>query len=468
MQVVSTSDCRDRRSIDSTTRRGSRHRRWAHRHRHGAGAAIWDPLSGAARDMDTDETSTVRAVAFGDGDRLGATSDSGRPLRLGASVPGRRHVSSRSSPSDVEGGKLRFSTDLNAWSWGPYMGTSRRRVRRKFTVGASATSLPMATVHGQRHGRPRSGHRRHSDRRRTVDEARPHRHVGPPRDAAARWPRVRRRDGSIGSVSFRPGPSSPEGLGVWQLDGVTVRVLGHRATDPVTAIAPGANGWAIGLSTGEVLRTAGPVEASRRSPRWRARRGIAMLDSGGVAIADGQGAVTVVDPSGASTAVPLDRPIRSLASRGDWLLQVRTTGRSTWSTRPGRRERWPGGEGARRRGRRPRGEPGRHEDSSAAATIDHRVWTIASDGGLERAMTCSATPIGSTRCPSARTATGSHRPARTSASSSGAWTPASVSATRSRSFGSPCSRSAARGTASSSSPTISRACGAGTCDPRHG
>ena len=108
---------------------------------------------------------------------------------------------------------------------------------------------------------------------------------------------------------------------MWQLDGVTGAILGHRATDPVTAIAPGANGWAIGLSTGEVLRTAGPVDglatvATVAGPV----KAIAMLDSGGLAIADKAGAVTVVEPSGASTAVPLASPIFSLASRGNWLF----------------------------------------------------------------------------------------------------------------------------------------------------
>ena len=109
--------------------------------------------------------------------------------------------------------------------------------------------------------------------------------------------------------------------GVWQLDGVTGAVLGHRATESVTAIGPGANGWAVGLSTGEVLRTAGPVDGlSTATSVAGPVAAVAMLDSGVVAIADHAGAVSLVAPSGAPTVVPLASPILSLASRGDVLF----------------------------------------------------------------------------------------------------------------------------------------------------
>ena len=277
------------------------------------------PLSDALDTWSTDDTSTVQAIAFGDDDRLGATSDSGDLFIWDTSTPGTAPRQFPVFASDVVGGKLRFSTDLNAWIVGSQKGDLRVvGFDDKFTVGASATSLPMAqSVRRQRHGRPRPGHRRHGDWRRHRRREWPHRHVGPHRDAATRWPCVRRR-------TDRSAPGLPAGPliaggpeGVWQLDGVTGAILGHRATDSVTAIGPGANGWAIGLSTGEVLRTAGPVDGLATVTTVAGPvAAIAMLDSGGVAIADHAGAVTVVEPSGASTVVPLDRPILSLASRG--------------------------------------------------------------------------------------------------------------------------------------------------------
>ena len=287
------------------------------------GAAIWDPVSGALDTWSTDDTSTVRAVALGDGDRMGATSDSGDLFIWDTSLPG---SSPRQFPvfaSDVEGGKLRFSTDLNAWVVGSLYGDLRVvGFDDKFTVGASATSLPMANPFTDS---ATDGHALDvaatATGAITVDES----------GRIVTWdllgtPALGGRvfaDARIDRLRVLPaGPiiaGGPEG--VWQLDGVTGAILGHRSTDPVTAIAPGANGWAIGLSTGEVLRTAGPVDGlSTVATVAKPVAAIAMLDSDAVAIADGQGVLTIVEPSGASTVVPLDRPILSLASHGDRLF----------------------------------------------------------------------------------------------------------------------------------------------------
>ena len=293
VQVVSTSDCRgpsldglddaigDLDIADGRIAIGTEQ-----------GATIWDPVSGGLETWSTDDTSTVRAIAFGDNDRLGATSDSGDLFVWDASVPDSTPRQFPVFASDVEGGKLRFSTDLNAWIVGSLYGDLRVvGFDDKFTVGASATSLPKdnpfddndTDAHALDIAATPTGAV-------TVDEA----------GRIVTWdllgtPPLGGRvfaDARIDRLRVLPsGPliaGGPEG--VWQLDGVTGAVLGHRATDRVTAIAPGANGWAIGLSTGEVLRTAGPVDglatvATVAGPV----AAIAMLDSGGVAIADDAG-----------------------------------------------------------------------------------------------------------------------------------------------------------------------------------
>ena len=107
------------------------------------GAAIWDPVSDTLDTWSTDDTSTVRAIAFGDGDRLAATSDSGDLFVWDTSTPGSPPRQFPVFASDVDGGKLRFSTDLNAWIVGSIYGDLRVvGFDDKFTVGASATSLP--------------------------------------------------------------------------------------------------------------------------------------------------------------------------------------------------------------------------------------------------------------------------------------------------------------------------------------
>ena len=385
VQVVSTSDCRgpsldrledlvgvldvaDGRIAIGTDR----------------GAAIWDPVSDALDEWSIEEASTVQALALGDGDRLAATSDEGDLFIWDTSAPGSAPDQFPVFADDVVGGKLRFSTDLNAWIVGSQKGDLRViGFDDDFDVGASVASLPMAGITDNDTDAHALDIAATATGAVTVDES----------GRIVSWDLVGTpplggrvfADARIDRLRVLPaGQLIAAGTeGVWQLDGVTGAVLGHRQTDPVTAIGPGANGWAIGLSTGEVLRTAGPVDGlttvTTVAPSVAA---VAMLDSGAVAIADGPGVVTIVEPSGASTVVPLDRPILSLASRGDRLFAGANSGEiyvidTTGTPREVARAREHDGSVDAL-------EVSPDGTKLASGSDDRQViiWTIGSDGGL--------------------------------------------------------------------------------------
>ena len=224
-----------------------------------------------SRSWSTDATSTVQSVAIGDGDRLAATSNSGDLFIWDTSTPGAAPRQFPVFASDVVGGKVRFSTDLNAWIVGSQEGDLRViGFDDTFTVGASATSLPMDIPFDTiRHGRQRPRYRREGDGERRR-RGWPHRDVGPHRDTATRWPCVRRctdrsAPGPPGGPLIAGGPE-----GVWQLDGVTGAIPRPPCDRSGDGDRPGRR--MAGPSDSRRARCCGrraPSTASRRSPRWR-------------------------------------------------------------------------------------------------------------------------------------------------------------------------------------------------------
>ncbi len=286
------------------------------------GAAIWDPSIGTLATFAADGPS-LRSIALAGGDRLGATSTTGDLLIWDTSV---EDALPRQFPvfgETVVGVRLRFSPEQNAWIAGSQKGDLRAvGSDGKFTLRASATSLPAADPASDNDETASALDIAVTETGAvTIDES----------GRIIRWDLVGIpplgdqvfADGRIDRLRAMPDGSLIAGGpdGVWQLDGVTGEVRDQRATESVTAIAPGVDGWAIGLQSGEVLRSTGSVDALAPIAVVSGPvNATAMLDTGAVAIADGEGAMTIVAPPGAMSALSIDGSVLSLASHGRWLF----------------------------------------------------------------------------------------------------------------------------------------------------
>ena len=293
------------------------------------GASIWDIATGDVQPLRAEQS--VTAVAWADESHLGATSSTGDLLVWDVSIDDPEPLVVAVFDANVAGVQLASVPESSAWVVGSDQGDLRVvQTSPRLTLLASSRSLPAIGNEIPGAG----GAALESDETTgalalaatdtgaiTIDE----------RARLITWDLV--GNPPLGEQVFTGGRidqlrALPNGAliaggpgGVWLLDSVTGAVMGHRETAGVTAIGPGKNGWAIGLASGEVLRSSGPVDdlavvTSVPGPV----RAVALLESGLVSVADKDGAVTLVGPSGVVAPVALAQPVSSLAASGRRIL----------------------------------------------------------------------------------------------------------------------------------------------------
>lgn len=294
-----------------------------------AGAAIWEPVSGDVQSLPSDES--VTTVAWGDRGELGGTSSTGNLLVWDTTTIDPEPLIVAVFDADVAGVRLAPVPEQSAWVVSSDVGDLRvLQTSPRLAMLSSSRSLPAIGSEG-----PDGAGEAFEESDGTAGAlALAVTETGVITiDGRARlvtWDRV--SSPPLGEQVFAGGRvdrfrALPDGSlvaggpdGVWLLDDVG-NIRDHRETAAVTAIAPGKDGWAIGLVSGEVLRTSGSVQslvpvATVPGPV----RALAFLDSGTIAIADTAGAVTIVPGSGASQPLSFQVPIHSLGSSGGRLI----------------------------------------------------------------------------------------------------------------------------------------------------
>ena len=294
-----------------------------------AGAGIWDPIDGTG-EVRPFEGAAIRAVALGEGDQLAALTGDGSLLVWdeGEEVPRQFPVFDRNvANADVAGSKLRYAPHRTAWIAGSQQGDLRvvqadpifvpsppirslpdaGRAAPGAIVDLAVTESGVVTVDESGRiiawdldGRPPLGSQVFSAGRVDLLQARP--------------------NGSL----LAAGPK-----GAWLLDGQTGEIQGEWlapsegacGSSLITAISSGADGWAIGTGSGNVLVSSGSVDDLAEVMQAPCPiNALAVLPGRAIAIAHGEGGVTIVSPAGTPSSLGFAQRVLSLAGSGQWLF----------------------------------------------------------------------------------------------------------------------------------------------------